>query len=162
MVNLELFFIFIFSVSFFLQFLSSVLLLGAGMLLICVSIFFLLSFLNLFWYSLIFLLINVGGSMVLFYYMFLLQSNPVGSVSFLSFFFVALLFFFFFFLSFFSGLGISETVIFSSSVEDVSFFLFNFIESNFLIFLSGFLVFVLLVVSMLTSTVGGSFRFFRI
>nr|YP_009711065.1 NADH dehydrogenase subunit 6 [Bipalium kewense]QGI24375.1 NADH dehydrogenase subunit 6 [Bipalium kewense] len=143
----------------FVQFCSSVILLGVIMLSICLIVFFVLSVINLFWYGLIFLLINVGGSMVLFYYMFSLQSNPLSSYSFIS------KIFFFLVIVFFGGLSFNNQntnlglLSFNTSIEDVSFFLFSICESYFLILISIFLIFVLFVVSMMTSVIGGSFRF---
>nr|UHA56325.1 NADH dehydrogenase subunit 6 [Humbertium sp. MNHN JL351] len=162
LVSLILFFILI--ISFFVNFFSNVALLGISMISACILVFIILSTLNLFWYGLIFLLINVGGSMVLFYYMFSLQSNPVSSFYLFLFFFFS--FSIFFFLNYVVSLNsiniFSELLLNISHMEEVSFYLFSLIESNFLVFLSLFLIFVLLVVSMMTSIIGGSFRYLLI
>nr|UHA56292.1 NADH dehydrogenase subunit 6 [Diversibipalium multilineatum] len=146
----------------FVQFCSSVVLLGVIMLSLCLLIFIILISINLFWYGLIFLLINVGGSMVIFYYMFSLQSNPLSSYSFISkgFFFVVLSFFLLLIVS--NNINDISFIIFNGSVEEVSFSLFSRCESYLLILISVFLIYVLFVVSMMTSSIGGSFRFLQI
>nr|YP_010736713.1 NADH dehydrogenase subunit 6 [Bipalium admarginatum]WEM34728.1 NADH dehydrogenase subunit 6 [Bipalium admarginatum] len=148
--------------SLFIQFSFSVVVLGSLMLSICMLIFFILALSNLFWYGIIFLLINVGGSMVLFYYMFSLQANPLSTFSFLSkiYFFLSLLVFFVFFLE--VNTSAVDLIVTSFSVEDVSFFLFSLNELSLLVFISLFLVLVLLIISILTSSIMGSFRLLKI
>nr|UHA56301.1 NADH dehydrogenase subunit 6 [Diversibipalium sp. MNHN JL281] len=148
--------------SYVLLFSSSVVFLGGSMLGVCLIVFYLLSVLGLFWYGLIFILINVGGVMVLFYYVFTLNPNPqqtvilgMGGLFMLGVSLVLLM-------GFSQGVGIGSAVdgVYEivESVEDCSYMLFSLVESQFLILVSLLLVFALLVVSYLTSSIGGSFR----
>nr|YP_010565468.1 NADH dehydrogenase subunit 6 [Parakontikia atrata]UZA66410.1 NADH dehydrogenase subunit 6 [Parakontikia atrata] len=143
----------------FIQVSSSTFFFGVFILLFCFLVALFLSIFNLLWYSFLFFLIYVGGVLVLFFYILSLNSNPNMGLN-LSFFNPYILFFLFFFfilmcfqLNIFSFFGYIV-----SSLEENSYLLFQSSNVYFIILLGFYLIFILFLVSIISSSVKGALR----
>nr|UKA77683.1 NADH dehydrogenase subunit 6 [Platydemus manokwari] len=158
-----LFFLFVFFLFLLVvvQLSLSTFLLGVYVLTFCLMVSLFLAVLNMVWYSFIFFLIYVGGILVLFFYIISLNSNPNFSEvlsytkGFYFFYFVFFVVFLFFFVL---DSGSSFVFFFPSILEDNSVLLFSSNNSYFLFIVSIYLVFILFVVSYMSSSVKSALR----
>ena len=132
------------------QFCSSALMLGGYLLFICFLTFVILSLVKMVWYGLLFFLVYIGGLLVLFLYVFSLNSNPQMKLFFFFNSYIYVLGFIFFF--FLLGLDVVEEVdcFLFSNVEDNSVLLFGLNESLYVVYMGLFLVYVLFVIRYIT------------
>nr|YP_011013890.1 NADH dehydrogenase subunit 6 [Arthurdendyus triangulatus]WPY71413.1 NADH dehydrogenase subunit 6 [Arthurdendyus triangulatus] len=139
---------------------SNTFVLGLYLLFFCLLTFLLFCFLNMLWYGLLFFLVYIGGVLVLFFYVFSLNPNPNFSniLSNVSSWYI-LLWFFFICLLLYGGGNLDGLDIFLFSFfEENSFFLFNGVEVYLVFFLGLMLVYVLFMVSIVTSSLKSALR----
>uniref|UniRef100_A0A0C4ZKL6 ND6 protein n=1 Tax=Phagocata gracilis TaxID=1354672 RepID=A0A0C4ZKL6_9PLAT len=135
---------YILMILFLSQFSVSALMNTILLLLYCILVFLFMVYFNIEWYSLIFILIYLGGILVVFLYNLSLNSNPMTpDITMWRIFF----FFWFFFIIYFIPICIP----FQSVIININTELFNTNSEKFIVFMCLYMLFVLFVVAKITS-----------